>query len=192
MSKTTCLKILSLLLLLPNAVMAHTGAIETTGLLQGLSHPIGGLDHLLAMLAVGLWASQIGGRALWAIPSSFVIVMMIGGMISLSGLQIPFVETGILLSILVLGTLIAGAFKFPVIFSAITVAMFALFHGHAHGSEMPAMSTAISYIIGFSLATIMLHALGLALGVLLQKANLKKIDRFAGAAIVLSGLFLAV
>lgn len=191
MSKKASLTILSLLLL-PSAAMAHTGATGVTGFLQGFSHPIGGLDHLLAMLAVGLWASQIGGRALWAVPSTFVIVMMVGGMLGLSGLQVPFVETGILVSILVLGTLIAGAFKFPVIVSAMTVGVFAIFHGHAHGTEMPAMSTAMSYIIGFALATIMLHALGLVLGALLQKTNLEKVNRFAGAAIVFSGLFLAV
>lgn len=191
MSNKASLTILSILLL-PSAAMAHTGIAATTGFLQGFSHPFGGLDHLLAMLAVGLWASQTGGRALWMVPTTFVVVMMFGGMLGLSGLQIPFIEVGILLSILVLGTLIAGAFKFPVIFSAVIVAIFALFHGHAHGTEMPELSTAISYIIGFSIATFILHALGLVLGRLLQKSNLEKIARFAGAAIAFSGLLLAI
>ena len=193
MSNKASQKTLSLLLLLlPTAAIAHTGGSVTTGLLHGFTHPFSGLDHLLAMLAVGLWASQSGGRALWMIPCTFVVVMMFGGMLGLSGLQVPFVETGILLSILVLGALIAGAFKFPVNISVILVAAFALFHGHAHGTEMPSMNLAISYIIGFSLATITLHSIGLVLGILLQKVNFEKISRLIGAAIVFSGLFLAL
>lgn len=192
MSKKLSLKILSLILLLPTAAMAHTGAVQTTGFLHGFSHPMGGMDHLLAMLAVGLWAVQIGGRALWIVPTTFVIVMMFGGVLGLSGIQIPFIEAGILASMLVVGALIAAGVKFPVAISAVIVGFFALFHGHAHGAEMPTISIALTYFIGFSLATALIHMLGMSLGSLLQKNNLQKISRFAGAAIVFSGIALAV
>jgi len=192
MRKNAIITLAGLLLLLPGMAMAHTGNLGTTGFLQGFSHPIGGFDHLLAMLAVGLWASQQKGRALWAVPCAFVVVMMLGSVLGLSAVHIPFIETGILLSILVLGTLIAGAFKLPAMVSVVTVAIFALCHGHAHGAEMHVSNSAIAYIVGFSLATAMLHLVGMGLGVLMQKVNLEKINRFAGAAIALSGLFLAL
>jgi len=192
MSKNVIVKLVGLLLLLPGMAMAHTGHHGATGFLQGFSHPMGGLDHLLAMLAVGLWASQLGGRALWAVPCTFVAVMMFGSVLGLSAIHIPFIETGILVSILVLGTLIAGAFKVPAVYSVATVALFALFHGHAHGAEMHINNSAIAYIVGFSLATAILHVAGMGLGVVMNKINLEKVNRFAGVAIVISGLFLAV
>jgi len=185
------LNILSLLFLLPGVALAHTGAGEATGFMHGLSHPIGGADHVLAMLAVGLWAAQIGGRALWAIPGTFVFVMILGGVLGFYGISVPFVEGGILVSVLVFGVLIAGAFKFPIIVSALIVGVFALFHGHAHGAEMPFAIGAVSYSIGFALATAILHTAGIAFGMLLQRIDLEKVNRFAGGAIALSGIFLA-
>ena len=192
MNKQALLKILSLLFLLPGVAIAHTGVGETTGFVHGFSHPTGGADHLLAMVAVGLWAAQIGGRALWVVPSTFVILMILGGALGFSGISVPFIEEGILVSVLVLGVLIAGAFKFPVIFSALIVGFFSLFHGHAHGTEMPVAIGAASYSIGFALATAMLHTAGIASGIILQKINLEKVNRFAGGAIALSGIYLAV
>ena len=192
MSKQALLKILSLLFLLPAVAIAHTGVGETTGFIHGFSHPLGGVDHLLAMAAVGLWVAQIGGRALWVVPSTFVILMILGGALGFSGIPVPFIEEGILASVLVLGVLIAGAFKFPVIFNALIVGFFALFHGHAHGTEMPVAIGATSYSIGFALATAMLHTVGIASGTFLQKINLEKVNRFAGGAIALSGIYLAV
>ena len=192
MSKPALLKILSLLFLLPAVAIAHTGVGETTGFIHGFSHPLGGVDHLLAMAAVGLWVAQIGGRALWVVPSTFVILMILGGALGFSGIPVPFIEEGILASVLVLGVLIAGAFKFPVIFNALIVGFFALFHGHAHGTEMPVAIGATSYSIGFALATAMLHTVGIASGTFLQKINLEKVNRFAGGAIALSGIYLAV
>lgn len=192
MNKQALLKILSLLLLLPAVAMAHTGAGETAGFIHGFSHPIGGVDHLLAMAAVGLWAAQIGGRALWIAPGTFIIVMILGGTLSFSGIPVPFIEEGILTSVLVLGILIAGAFKFPVTFSALIVGFFALFHGYAHGNEMPVAMGVTSYCIGFALATAMLHSVGIASGTFMQKINLGKVNRFAGIAIALSGIYLTV
>ncbi len=192
MNKQALIKILSLLFLLPGVAIAHTGVGETTGFVHGFSHPTGGADHLLVMVAVGLWAVQIGGRALWVVPSTFVILMILGGALGFSGISVPFIEEGILVSVLVLGVLIAGAFKFPVIFSALIVGFFALFHGHAHGIEMPVAIGATSYSIGFALATAILHTAGIASGTFLQKTNLEKVNRFAGGAIALSGIYLAV
>jgi urease accessory protein len=173
-------------------VLAHTNAGETTGLMHGMSHPVGGADHLLAMLAVGLWAVQTGGRAVWIVPAAFVMVMILGGVLGFSGIAIPFIEEGILVSVLVLGTLIAGAFKFPIVISTMVVGVFAIFHGHAHGTEMPLAMGAFSYSIGFALATAMLHVMGMAAGFWLQKLNLEMLNRVMGGAIALSGIYLAV
>jgi len=182
----------SLLLLLPGIAFAHTGVGETTGFLHGLSHPIGGADHFLAMLAVGLWAAQIGGRALWAVPSTFVAVMILGAMLGFSGVALPFIEEGILVSVLILGVLIAGSFKLPLAYSVLMVGIFAIFHGHAHGAEMPATALAASYIVGFAVATAALHLVGIGLGILMQKTDLQLVNRCAGGAIALSGIYLTL
>lgn len=173
---------------LPMAVFAHTGVGETTGFMHGFSHPIGGLDHMLVMVAVGIWASQMGKKALWVVPSSFVGVMVIGGVLGFSGIEIPFVEEGILVSVLVLGMLVAGAFKLPLLYNSLIVGVFALFHGHAHGAEMPETLSAMTYALGFALSTAMLHISGMGLGMFTQKIRLPKINRVAGVAITLSGL----
>lgn len=192
MSKQAWLKIASLLLLLPGAAMAHTGTGDTIGFWHGLSHPIGGMDHLLAMAAVGLWAIQMGGRALWVIPTTFVVLMVAGGVSGFSGVHLPLIEEGILASVLIFGALIAGAFKFPLICSSLIVGFFAVFHGYAHGIEMPIALGATSYSIGFALATALLHGAGIAFGAFLQKINYGNINRLAGGAIALSGIYLAV
>lgn len=172
--------------------LAHTGVGETAGFMHGFRHPIGGTDHLLAMAAVGLWAAQIGGRALWVVPCIFVGVMILGGVLGFSGAPIPFIEEGISVSVLILGVLIAGAFRFSLLHSALIVGFFAVFHGHAHGAEMPATIGAGSYTVGFALATAMLHAAGMGLGILMQKTNLHIVTRFAGGAVALGGIYLAI
>jgi urease accessory protein len=184
--------IVIMLFFLPSIALAHTGVGETTGLMHGFIHPIGGADHLLAMVAVGLWAAQIGGRALWVVPSTFVGVMIIGGILGFAGVSVPFIEQGILLSLLILGVLIAGAFRLPLVYSALIVGFFALFHGHAHGAEMPLLIAAASYTVGFALATAALHLAGIGLGILMPKVNLPAANRFAGGAIALSGVYLAI
>ncbi|MEQ1635489.1 MAG: HupE/UreJ family protein [Methylococcales bacterium] len=191
MNKSALLKVLGLVSLFPGVAIAHIGVVETTGFIHGFSHPIGGADHLIVMLAVGLWAAQIGRRALWAVPGTFVMVMVLGGVLGFSGVSVPFIEVGILLSVLVLGVLIAGAFKLPVILSALIVGFFALFHGYAHGTEMPVAIGAASYSIGFTLATTMLHTIGIAVGILSRGIHLEKANRFAGGILVLYGIYLA-
>jgi urease accessory protein len=178
--------------LLPIQALAHTGVGQTTGFAAGFIHPVGGADHLLAMIAVGLWATQMRGRAVWAVPGTFVIMMIAGGALGMSGVHIPYIEQGILVSVLVLGVLIAGAFKLPLAISGLLVGIFALFHGHAHGAEMPIDIGAVSYSAGFALATALLHAVGILAGTGMRKLNIEKFTRLAGCAIALSGVYLAV
>ncbi len=185
-------RIIIMLFFLPGIALAHTGVGETTGIMHGFTHPIGGVDHLLAMVAVGLWAAQIGGRALWVVPCTFVGVMIIGGILGFTGVPVPFIEQGILLSVLILGVLIAGAFRLPLMYSAFIVGVFALFHGHAHGAEMPALMAAASYTVGFAVATALLHLVGIGLGMFVSRIELPSVSRFAGGAIALGGVYLAV
>ena len=176
----------------PSLALAHTGVGETAGFAHGFFHPVGGLDHMLAMVAVGLWAAQIGGRALWVVPCTFVGVMILGGVLGFIGVPVPFIEEGITVSVLILGILIASAFRLPLLYSALVVGFFAVFHGHAHGAEMPAAIGAGSYTAGFALATAMLHAAGMGWGLFMRKANLPTLTRFAGGAVALGGIYLAI
>ena len=157
------------LALLPSLAYAHVGTGETGGFLHGLTHPVSGLDHICAMLAVGLWAAQTGGRSMWAVPLIFVSVMALGGILPLLGIGLPFVEQGIALSVLLLGVLIAASVRLPLWLSSSMVGLFALWHGHAHGTEMPALASGIEYVLGFMLATVLLHVVGIAFGVGMQR-----------------------
>ena len=178
--------------LMPITALAHTGIGTTTGFAAGFSHPFAGIDHLLAMIAVGLWAAQMGGRATWAVPASFVTVMLLGAILGFTGIAVPYIETGILVSLLVLGLLVAGAVKLPLLLSSVLVGSFALFHGHAHGSEIPLVAGAVTYISGFLMATTLLHLLGLAAGFRLNRFRFEHFTRLAGGVIVVSGLYLAI
>jgi len=129
----------------------------------GLSHPFFGLDHILAMVAVGLWATTLGGRAIWLVPATFVGTMAAGFLLALAGANLPFVEPAILASVVGLGLLVAAAVKLPVRIGMIVVGIFALFHGHAHGGEVGAV-TYLDYGLGFAVATVLLHAAGVGLG----------------------------
>jgi urease accessory protein len=143
---------------------AHIINAQGAGFAAGLAHPLGGLDHLLAMVAVGLWATQLGGRALWAVPGAFVGMMAVGGAISLSHIGLPAVELGIAGSLVFLGLLVATATKAPTWVGCIVVALFAVFHGHAHGAELPEAAQPILYAAGFVIATAFLHGVGIAAG----------------------------
>lgn len=180
-----------LLLLFPSAAFAHTGAGDAIGFLHGLSHPITGLDHLFTMLAVGVWAAQIGGRAVWMVPSAFVVVMIFGGVLGFSGITMPLMEAGILVSVLIIGVLITGAVKMPLQFSLALVAIFALFHGVAHGTEMPATIGAGVYTLGFAISTTMLHICGVFSGTMFKANKLQCINRLTGGFITLGGIYLA-
>jgi urease accessory protein len=182
--------ILAAILLLPSLAHAHVGVGETSGFVHGMGHPLSGLDHICAMVAVGLWAAQMGGRAIWAVPLTFVSVMALGGALGMLGVHIPFVETGIVISVLALGVLIAASVHLPLAVSIIVVGLFAIFHGHAHGAEMPETVSGFAYAAGFIIATAFLHACGIGLGIAIQKLASPAVVRFAGIAIVLCGGYL--
>ncbi len=172
---------------LSTLAFAHIGVGETPGFLPGLGHPFSGFDHVAAMIAVGLWAAQLGGRAVWLVPLSFVSVMAVSGLLSMFAAAIPFIEGGITLSLLVLGLLIAAAIRLPVLASAAIVGVFAVFHGYAHGSEMPQNTDSLTYAAGFILATALLHLSGIGMAVLAGKHSHAPWVRFAGAAVILLG-----
>jgi urease accessory protein len=178
-------------LLMPALAHAHPGH-ATSGLTHGFSHPISGLDHLLAMLAVGLWAGQLGGRVRWQVPAAFLGVMILGGMLGMAGIPVPAVEQGILASVLVLGVLIAAAVRLPLAASMAIVGVFAFFHGVAHGAEMPADAAGLSYAAGFTFATAVIHLAGLRLGSMAGMSHQLRFVRLAGGAIAACALLLAI
>ena len=149
------------LFLAPTAALAHVGVGNTSGFMHGFMHPLSGLDHQLAMILVGVFAYQLGGRALWLVPLTFVSVMALSGFLGVAGIPVPFVEIGIALSVIVLGAVVAFGVKAPVALAMGAVGLFAIFHGHAHGTEMPLDASGFEYGIGFMLATAVLHAAGI-------------------------------
>ena len=169
---------------------AHLNPEEHGSFMAGFSHPLFGLDHILVMVAVGLWASQIGGRALWLVPAAFVGTMAFGFGLAVAGVDLPFVEPAILASVVALGLLIAMAARFDTIASAALVAAFALFHGHAHGGELGAAGAA-SFGIGFVVATALLHAAGIAIGIGVARiANGAILARIIGGLTAVTGVAL--
>ena len=176
------------LLCMPLLAQAHPGHAETTGLALGLAHPIGGLDHLLAMLAVGLWASQLGGSARWLMPVLFVGFMLVGAGLGMNGFALPMVEQGIVASVVVLGLLLLWAKRLPLAAGATLVTAFAMLHGLAHGAEMPVSSNAMLYMAGFAVSTALLHLAGMGAGA--WRSGM--LSRFIGAAIAVAGVGLAL
>jgi len=174
------------------AALAHTGAEHALSFASGLNHPVTGIDHMLAMVSVGLWAGLVGGRALWAWPAAFVGVMLLGGAAGMAGVTLPLVESGILASVVVLGLLVLGALRLPVAAGAALVALFALLHGHAHGTELPAEGAAVTYFLGFATATAALHALGLGIAYVAAGERGKLVVRGAGALVAAAGVALAI
>lgn len=177
--------------LLPTAALAHTGVGATGGLLHGFMHPIGGLDHVLAMVAVGLLAAHLGGRALWLVPASFVALMAAGGLFGVAGLGLPLVETGIALSVVGLGLAVALRLGLPTATAMALVGGFAAFHGVAHGAEMPAAAAGLAYGLGFMAATASLHALGIGLAFVAERAGRAHgalAIRAGGGAMALAGV----
>ena len=171
---------------------AHTGVLQTTGFWHGLEHPLTGMDHLLAMVAVGIWAAQLGGRALWLVPITFITVMSISGIASMGGIAPPLVEPGIVLSVLLLGILITAMVRLPVTIGASLVGVFAAFHGAAHGIEVPAQASGAAYAVGFVTATAVLHLCGLGLAGLLARFGRLDLVRYLGGVVTLGGAYLTL
>lgn len=172
---------------------AHLNPAEHGSFAAGFSHPLFGLDHILVMIAVGLWAAQIGGRALWVVPTAFVSMMAVGFALAVAGVGLPFVEPAILASVVALGLLVAMAVRLDTAASAAIVGVFALFHGHAHGAELGSAG-ALAFSVGFILATAALHVAGIGLGITLQRLSgsgllariLGGVTALAGAALIFS------
>ena len=171
----------------PTAASAHPAIFHTTPLLAGLAHPLSGLDHILAMVAVGMWAAQRGGRALWAFPAAFVGIMIVSGMAGMAGFALPMVEPGIATSVLVLGLLVASAAQLPVWAGSAAIAVFAAFHGNAHGLEAGHLHNAGLYALGFAVSTAVLHGLGIGAGLATRSARMDTALRAGGAGIALAG-----
>jgi urease accessory protein len=169
---------------------AHTFGSQGAGLMAGLTHPLVGLDHLLAMIAAGIWAGQLGGRAVWLIPLTFVSIMAAAATLASFGLLLPLMEPAIACSVMVLGLLIAGSVRLPTSVCALLVSLFAVFHGYAHGLELPQAASPILYGAGFVLATALLHGLGI--GFARNSRQHKMLQRIAGYSLIAaSGLLLA-
>jgi len=170
--------------------LAHTGHETVSGVLAGLAHPLTGPDHMLAMVSVGLFAAVLGGRALWALPASFVGMMLVGGALGMTSLAVPAIEFGIAMSIVVLGAGVTWGRQWPVQAAAALVGVFAVFHGYAHGAEIPVGSDAVIYSLGFALATALLHGAGIVAG----RISLGRpgVMRLAGAAVTVTGIAIAL
>lgn len=178
--------------LLSQPALAHEQAGITGGFASGLLHPLTGLDHMIAMVAVGIWGAQLGAPAIWVLPVTFPIVMAIGGVMGILKLPLPFQEPAIALSALVLGAAVAIRLKTPFAVAAAIVAVFAIFHGYAHGAELPHAANPLAYGIGFVVATGLLHLCGISIGLLLRWPIGERLIRGMGAAIALLGCYFLV
>jgi urease accessory protein len=167
---------------------AHEAAGITGGFTSGFMHPILGWDHVVAMVAVGLWGAFLGNPAIWVLPVVFPLVMAFGGALGVLGVPIPAVETGIAASAVVLGAMVAFAVRPPIWIAAVIVGAFAIFHGHAHGTELPSAANPLSYSIGFVLSTGLLHLSGIAFGLLVRWPAGKIAVRTGGGVIALAGI----
>lgn len=181
--------IATVLILCAPAAFAHPQKGEAVGFMTGFRHPISGLDHVLAMVAVGLWGAQLGSPAIWLLPVAFPMVMAFGGMLGLMGVPLPGVEYGIALSAIMLGAAVMFELRPPLGIAAAVVGFFAIFHGHAHGTELPPGQSAMLYSIGFVIATGSLHALGIGIGTVHRWEWGKRALRAAGAMVAIGGAF---
>lgn len=168
---------------------AHVQSGEAGGFVTGLAHPISGLDHVLAMVAVGLWGAQLGSPAIWLLPVAFPIVMAVGGMLGLVGVPLPGIEFGIAASAIVLGAAVMFALRPPLAVAAALVVSFAIFHGHAHGTELPPGQSAMLYSMGFVVATGCLHAMGIGVGEFRRWTWGSGLLRAAGTVVAVGGVF---
>ena len=180
----------ALLLMIPTVARAHE-LHGSGGFLSGLSHPVLGLDHLLAMISVGVLSAQIGGRAIWSVPLTFVSVMLVGGVWGIAQIPLPFVERGIAVSLIALGAAVAAERNLPTVYAMYFVGLFAIFHGHAHGTEMPSLARPVLYALGFVLGTAGIHIAGVLFGVvaLRFKRTGMRLLRLSGLGITGMGFY---
>jgi urease accessory protein len=169
--------------------LAHVQTGQAAGFLTGLAHPISGLDHVLAMVAVGLWGAQLGAPAIWLLPVTFPIVMALGGFLGLLGVPLPGVEVGIAASAILLGAAVMTERRLHFYAAAALVGLFAVFHGHAHGTELPPGQSGLLYSLGFVVATGCLHAVGIAIGAVHRWPAGRIALRIAGGGVGLAGIF---
>ncbi|RLQ23070.1 Ni/Fe hydrogenase [Seongchinamella sediminis] len=180
------------LLFISQTAFAHEASGLAGGFASGLMHPVLGWDHVAAMVAVGLWGAVLGQPAIWVLPVTFPLVMAIGGALGVAGVALPGVEIGIAASALVLGVMVLAAARPPLWLAALIVAAFAVFHGHAHGTELPGAASPLAYSLGFVLSTGLLHMLGIAFGLLTRWRSGVVLVRAGGAVIAMAGaLFLS-
>jgi urease accessory protein len=172
----------------PALAFAHAQAGGTISFSSGFLHPISGLDHIVAMLAVGIWGAQLGAPAIWLLPVTFPVVMAFGGFLALVGVPLPGIEIGIAISAIGLGLAVCLEAKPSLWIAALLVGVFAIFHGHAHGAELPPGANGIAYSIGFVIATGLLHATGISVGLVHRWLAGRVALRVAGAAIAVLGL----
>jgi urease accessory protein len=180
----------AVLMLAPTTAFAHTGAGYAHGFADGFAHPLDGLDHMLAMVTVGVLAWQLGGRAIWLLPASFLSLMALGGTCGVAGEALPWVELGVAASVIILGTMVALGVKAPIAMAMGIVGLFAIFHGYAHGAAMPPDASGGAYAAGFMLATAFFHVAGIALGFLIGRAGDsygRLAYRLGGASVALAG-----
>jgi urease accessory protein len=182
---------LALWCLTANPAFAHVGLGHVAGFAHGFVHPLSGLDHIIAMVAVGLYAANLGGRNLWLVPSAFVATMIVGGILGYGGVPLPLVERGIGLSVVVMSLAVAAGVSLPTVAAMALVSLFALFHGHAHGSEGTELASFVPYAAGFVIATASLHFAGIGLGLGLDKFGASAslaLKRAVGVAGALAGV----
>ena len=193
MKRAAVTTFVAFLVFAPVAAMAHPGHDGAGGLAHGFIHPFTGIDHVLAMIAVGVLAAQYGGRALWLVPMSFLVAMGAAGAVGMTGISVQIVEAGIGLSVIVFGLMVAFQIKPPTFVAMVAVGFFALFHGYAHGSEMPEGQAGLSFAAGFLVATALLLSAGVGLGLLMQRLTPhRRLFQAGGGAMALVGIAMLV
>ena len=187
--RTAALALLIVIALLAAPVLAHDQQGQAAGFLAGLQHPVSGLDHVLAMVAVGLWGAQLGAPAIWVLPIAFPLVMAMGAMLGFLGVPVPGIEVGIAASGILLGTMVMLEARLPLLVAASLVGLFAIFHGHAHGTELPPQQSALLYSMGFVIMTGCLHAAGIGIGAAHRWRWGRALLRAAGAIVATGGVW---
>jgi urease accessory protein len=178
------------LMSLASTAYAHSGEEGANGFLAGVLHPVTGFDHLLAMVAVGIWGATLGRPLIWVLPVAFPMLMVVGGVLGITGVAVPFIETGIAISVIVLGLAIAAAWRAPTGVAVTIVAVFGVFHGYAHGAELPSAASPAAYVAGFVLCTGALHLAGIGIGALKGLPKGPQGLRICGGLIALAGAWI--